>query len=134
MFRRWVPRRSVSVHTVIRVQRLCPLAADDDLPAPSCIGDASLKTNCLTLGRLVCYKVVWSSPGALAPSMVSRHADAAASLTPQATRRRGGRKGALELLSPDLGVYGGPLSLLRDVRDSSERARFQFAIGTIDKY
>jgi hypothetical protein len=34
------------------------------------------------------------SPGALAPSMVSWHADAAASLTPQATRRRrGGRKG-----------------------------------------
>jgi hypothetical protein len=38
--------------------------------------------------------VVWSSPGALAPSMVSWHADAAASLTPQAPgRRRGGEKG-----------------------------------------
>jgi|SoiMethySBSTD1v2_1073268.scaffolds.fasta_scaffold6097383_2 hypothetical protein len=37
--------------------------------------------------------------GALAPSMVSWHADAAASLPPQATRRRGGRKGALEFLS-----------------------------------
>jgi YycE-like protein len=43
---------------------------------------------------LACYKVVWSSPGALAPSMVSWHADAAASLTPQAPgRRRGGEKG-----------------------------------------
>ena len=36
-------------------------------------------------------------PGALAPSMVSWHADAAASLTPQATRRRrGGEKGLVE--------------------------------------
>ena len=45
-----------------------------------------------TNGRALC-------PGALAPSMVSWHADAAASLTPQATRRRrGGRKGALFFL------------------------------------
>ena len=41
--------------------------------------------------------------GALAPSMVSWHADAAASLPPQATRRRrGGRKGALEFFSAHL--------------------------------
>ena len=44
-------------------------------------------------------------PGALAPSMVSWHADAAASLTPQATRRRrGGRKGALEFLSAEVRI------------------------------
>jgi hypothetical protein len=41
--------------------------------------------------------VVPCCPGALAPSMVSWHADAAASLTPQAPGRR--RKGALEFLS-----------------------------------
>jgi hypothetical protein len=74
VFLRLVPRLSVSGNTVIRLKLPRPLAADDDLPAPSCICDASLKTNRLTLGRLVCYKVVWSSPGALAPSMVSRRA------------------------------------------------------------
>src|SRR5262249_46116721 len=61
-------------------------------------------------GRFACYKVVWSSPGALAPSMVSWHADAAAAPTPQATRRwRGGRKGALEFLSaaPAVVSWGG---------------------------
>ena len=34
VFLRWVPRLSVSVHTVIRVQLPRPLAAADDLPAP----------------------------------------------------------------------------------------------------
>jgi hypothetical protein len=74
VFLRGVLRLSVSGHTVIRVPRPYPLAADDDLPAPSSIADPSPKTNGLTSGRLVCYKVVWSSPGALAPSMVSRRA------------------------------------------------------------
>jgi hypothetical protein len=100
VFLRWVPRLSVSVHPVIRVQRPRPLAADDALPAPSAICDHSPQTNDLTSGRFACYKVVWSRPGALAPRRVSWHADAAASLPPQATRRRrGGRKGALEFLS-----------------------------------
>ena len=71
---RWVPRRSVSGNPVLRVQLPRPLAADDDLPARSSIADPSPKTNGLTSGRLVCYKVVWSRPGALAPSMVSRRA------------------------------------------------------------
>jgi hypothetical protein len=53
------------------------------------------------------WSVFWWSwcgcPGALAPSMVSWHADAAASLTPQATRRRrGGRKGFGILIRPDM--------------------------------
>ena len=72
VFLRCVLRLSVSGHTVLRVQLPRPLAADDDLPAPSSIADPSLKTNGLTSGRLVCYKVVWSSPGALAPSSASR--------------------------------------------------------------
>ena len=105
---RWVPRLSVSVHTVIRVQLPRPLAADDDLPAPHPFADHSPKTNDLTSGRFACYKVVWSSPGALAPSMVSWHADAAASLTPQATRRRrGGEKGLWNSLIPPDFVVGG---------------------------
>jgi hypothetical protein len=64
VFRRCVLRLSVSGNTVLRVQLPRPLAADDDLPAPSSIADPSPKTNCLTSGRLVCYKVVWSRPGA----------------------------------------------------------------------
>jgi predicted amidohydrolase YtcJ len=45
-------------------------------------------------GGTVVKDPVTGEPGALAPSMVSWHADAAASLTPQAPgRRRGGEKG-----------------------------------------
>ena len=85
------PLLSVFLRLVPRALRLCehrhpfevatPLAADD-LPAPSCICDASLKTNRLTLGRLVCSKVVWSSPGAWRPA------------APQGRAARGRRAGA----------------------------------------
>jgi hypothetical protein len=64
----------LTLSTVFRVPRPRTLAADADLPARSSIADPSPKTNGLTAGRLVCYKAVWSSPGALAPSMVSRRA------------------------------------------------------------
>ena len=74
VFLRCVLRLSISGNTVLRVPLSRPLAADDDLPARSSIADPSPKTNGLTSGRLVCYKVVWSRPGALAPSMVSRRA------------------------------------------------------------
>src|SRR5688500_13360395 len=68
-------------------------------------------------------------PGALAPSMASWHVDAAASLTPQATRRRGGRKGALEFLSmrlaigsrgrqEEIGVARGPARPLLKANDT----------------
>ncbi len=93
VFLRCVLRLSVSGNTVLRVQLPRPLVADDDLPAPSSIADPSPKTHCLTSGRVVCYKVVWSCPGALAawchdarPAVAERGAGA--------TRRRaGGEKG-----------------------------------------
>src|SRR5262249_25887995 len=62
VFLRLVPRLSVSVNTVLRVPLPRPLAADDDLPAPSSIADPSPKTNDLTSGRFACYKVVWKPP------------------------------------------------------------------------
>jgi len=49
-----VPRRSVSGNTVLWVRLPRPLAADADLPAPSCMCDPSRKTNRLTSGRFVC--------------------------------------------------------------------------------
>ena len=92
VFLRCVLRLSVSGNTVLRVQLPRPLVADDDLPAPSSIADPSPKTHCLTSGRVVCYKVVWSCPGALAawchdarPAVAERGAGA--------TRRRRGEKG-----------------------------------------
>jgi hypothetical protein len=94
---RWVPRRSVSGNPVLRVQLPHPLAADDDLPVPSSIAEPSPKTNDLTSGRLVCYKGVWSHPGALAPSMVSRRAARGRRAEGDAAARA--KKGRLDFLS-----------------------------------
>ena len=89
VFLQLVPRLSVAVHTVLRVPRPRPLAADDDRIAPSGMCDPSRKTHRLTSGRFACYKVVWSSPGAL--GMVHT---VSASLTPQASGSgAGGEKG-----------------------------------------
>jgi hypothetical protein len=68
--------------------------------------DHSPQTNDLTSGCFVCYKGVWSRPGALAPSMVSWHADAAASLTPQARRRRVGEEGLWNAYLSSAGLLG----------------------------